>query len=148
MTMDEWNEQNGTAKEAETAQWLDADDVVVEEPPKIKNAVVTENNDKPVEVANTSSKFGTISLVLGVFSILMGVFFAGAPMIGILLGAGAITLGALERKNGNPQTKGPATGGLVCGIVGVSLSIIFGIICSLISTAIGIVFRVFSWLFM
>ena len=63
---------------------------------------------------------GIASLVLGITSILCGVF--GFAWGGIVLGAVGIALGALARRNfGN----GIATAGFVLSIVGASVSVLF-----------------------
>ncbi len=152
MTMDEWKKAKEsvkeTIKENTTAQWLGDDDVVVESAPKINHHVVPENEGKPVEVLTPPSNFAKTALVLGIFSIVMGVFFAGAPWIGILSGIGAIVLGAVEKKKiSKKEERKIANAGFVCGIVGTAVSVIMGIICSAIVTTIKILSFFFGWLF-
>lgn len=71
---------------------------------------------------------GIASLVLGIVSILIGLFGSGIWWLGCILALVGIILGAQGRKN--PETKGIATGGLVCSIIGLILCIIFYIACA------------------
>ncbi|MBP8714276.1 MAG: hypothetical protein KBH85_02650 [Lachnospiraceae bacterium] len=58
------------------------------------------------------------SLVLGIISLVIGIFSAGSlGWLGAILAVVGIILGALGRKN--PEKKGMATAGLVCSIIGV-----------------------------
>lgn len=72
---------------------------------------------------------GVASLVLGIISLVIsiGAGFAGMGWIGSICGIIAIILGAIARKE--PEQKGTATGGLVCGIISVSWGIIATIAC-------------------
>lgn len=72
---------------------------------------------------------GVASLVLGIISLVIsiGAGFAGLGWIGSICGIIAIILGAIARKN--PEQKGTATGGLVCGIISLSWGIIATIAC-------------------
>ena len=67
------------------------------------------------------------SLVLGIISIVCGLFFMGFQWLGALLGVVGIVLGALGKKN--PEKKGMATAGLVCSIIGLVLSLVFYVAC-------------------
>ena len=93
--------------------------------------------------ASSAAKLG---LALGVISIVLGVFFAGAPWLGIVVGTIAIIIGASEKNKGE-ETKGIATGALTCGIVGVSLSVAFGIFFGILGIAIKILTKLFGWIF-
>jgi hypothetical protein len=72
---------------------------------------------------------GVASLVLGIISLLIsiGAGAVGMGWIGSICGIIAIVLGAIARKN--PEQKGTATGGLVCGIISLSWGIITTIAC-------------------
>ena len=71
---------------------------------------------------------GVASLVLGIVSILCGVFSAGVfGWVGAIIGAIVTILGALGRKN--PETKSIGTAGLVCSIIGLVLGIILYAAC-------------------
>ena len=146
MTIDEWNDKKATVVEK-----IAPEDAIVEEPARFKNEVSsngpdTETDVKPVEDTGEASSAAKIGLVLGVLSIVLGVFFAGAPWIGILTGTAAIVMGAVERKK-SPASHGPATGALVCGIVGVSLSVAFGIVFGILGIALKILTGIFKWVF-
>ena len=64
------------------------------------------------------SKMAVASVVLGIISLVIGIFSAGSlGWLGAILAVVGIILGALGRKN--PEKKGMATAGLVCSIIGV-----------------------------
>lgn len=64
------------------------------------------------------SKMAVASLVLGIISLVIGIFSAGSlGWLGAILAVVGIILGALGRKN--LEKKGMATAGLVCSIIGV-----------------------------
>lgn len=67
---------------------------------------------------NNNDTNATISLALGIISIAVAVLFAKYWWIGGICGIVAIVLGANARKQ-NPSSI--ATGGFVCGIVGLVL---------------------------
>lgn len=70
------------------------------------------------------------SLVLGIISLVIGVFVGVHGWIGAILGAVGIVLAVLARKE-NPDS-GVATAGLVCSIVGLCLSAVMFLACSLL----------------
>ena len=70
------------------------------------------------------------SLVLGIISLVVGVFVGVHGWIGAILGAAGIVLAVLARKE-NPEN-GVATAGLVCSIVGLCLSAVMFLACSLL----------------
>ena len=71
---------------------------------------------------------GVAALVLGIVSLLIGIFTGGAlGWVGAILAIIGIILGALGRKNA--EKKGIATAGLVCSIIGLVLCLIFYIAC-------------------
>jgi len=147
MTTEEWNN-----KKSNVVEKIRPEDTVVEEPRRFKAEMDIKvkdddleytpvDTDKEGEASNTAS----VGLALGVLAIVCGVFFAGAPWIGILLGVAAIVIGATERKK-TPSLKKRATGALVCGIVGVSVSAILGIVCGILGFALKILASIFKWL--
>ena len=71
---------------------------------------------------------GVASLVLGIISIVFGVFFGGFQWIGAIIGLVGIILGAQGRKN--TEKMSIATAGLVCSIIGCVLCIITFIACA------------------
>ena len=71
---------------------------------------------------------GVASLVLGIISIVIAFFGVGFQWLGVILGLLGIIFGALGRKN--PQTRGIATGGLVCSIIGFCIALIAYIACA------------------
>lgn len=72
------------------------------------------------------------ALVLGICSIVFDFIFV---WLGLILGVVALILGAVARKQ-NPGN-GVATGGLVCGIIGVVLAVICWVACAACIGAIG-----------
>ena len=71
---------------------------------------------------------GIASLILGILSIISSFAGVGFQWIGAIFGLIGIILGALGRKN--PESKGVATGGLVCSIIGFILCIIVYAMCA------------------
>lgn len=67
------------------------------------------------------------SLVLGIISIVCGLFLMGYQWIGAILGIIGIILGSLGKKD--PEKKGMATAGLICSIVGLVLCLLLYIAC-------------------
>lgn len=170
MTMDEWRAQNEQQlKDAPIIDHVkqedaDVDVILPNQGPmqqtiggdatgaeKMVNVGTTGVGSKKSTNAVTESKategFGTFALVLGILSIIFGLFFGGAPWIGIIIGVGGIVLGAVEKKKGNPHTKKAAKAGFVCGIIGVSLSIVMGIVCTVIGILVKGVVGLLKFLF-
>lgn len=78
----------------------------------------------PVRIQSQDQTLPTISLVLGIFAILVGCFMGGIP-----LGALAVILGvmALNNEKRDPNKyggKGLAIGGIVTGVIGFFISIL------------------------
>lgn len=72
---------------------------------------------------------GVASLVLGILSLLIGLFSSGLlGWLGAIMAIIGIILGALGRKN--PEKKGISTAGLVCSIIGLVLCLILYIACA------------------
>lgn len=150
MTMDEWNAKSaGAVMEAKPEDIRviseEKNDPVKE--PEVKKSVETTENNAEEKIVLPSESSAALSLILGIFSILFGVFFGGAPWIGILLGVGGIIIGASEKKKKHKATKGLATGGFVCGIVGTSLSVVVGIVCAALGIFLKIAGSFLSFLF-
>lgn len=72
---------------------------------------------------------GVASLVLGIIALVIAIGggAAGLGWIGSICGLLAVIFGAVARKD--PAKKGPATGGLVCGIIALCWGIIATIAC-------------------
>lgn len=71
---------------------------------------------------------GVAALVLGILSLIIGLFSAGAlGWAGAIMAILGIIFGALGRKN--PEKNGLATGGLVCSIIGLVLCLALYIAC-------------------
>lgn len=70
---------------------------------------------------------GVAALVLGIISILFW-FVPWMGWLGAVLGIIGIVLGVQGRKN--VETKGLATGGMVCSIIGTVLNLLFFIACA------------------
>lgn len=75
---------------------------------------------------------GVASLILGIVSIVIAVFFGAFGWIGIIVGVLGIILGALGKKKAAQEgtSTGVATGGLVCSIIGCALCLVFWIACA------------------
>lgn len=72
---------------------------------------------------------GVASLVLGIISLIIGIFSSGMlGWLGAILAIVGIILGAVGRKN--VESKGIATAGLVCSIIGLILCLILYIACA------------------
>lgn len=72
---------------------------------------------------------GVASLVLGIISIVIGLFSGGVlGWLGAIIAIIGIVLGALGKKN--PESKGIATGGMVCSIIGLILCLLLYIACA------------------
>lgn len=72
---------------------------------------------------------GVAALVLGIISLVIGVFSAGSlGWLGAILAVLGIIFGALGRKN--IEKKGMATAGLVCSIIGLVFCLITYIACA------------------
>lgn len=74
---------------------------------------------------------GVASLILGIISIATS-WLGGIPWI--IIGAVGIVLGAIGKKKGAKNAKG----GLVCSIIGTSLSVVFYIACLACAASLGI----------
>ena len=69
------------------------------------------------------------SLVLGILSLVIGIFSSGLlGWLGAIFAVIGIILGALGRKD--PEKKGIATAGMVCSIIGLVLCLILYIACA------------------
>ena len=68
------------------------------------------------------------SLVLGIISIVIGLFVSGYGWLGAIVALVGIILGASARKKQDDKVK-IATAGLVCSIIGLVLCVIFYIAC-------------------
>lgn len=73
---------------------------------------------------------GAAALVLGIISIVIGVFTSWWGWLGAILGIVGIILGAQGRKT-NPAKAGIATAGMVCSIIGTVLCVIFWLACAI-----------------
>lgn len=72
---------------------------------------------------------GVTALVMGIVSLVIGVFSAGSlGWLGAILAVLGIIFGALGRKN--VEKKGMATAGLVCSIIGLVFCLITYIACA------------------
>lgn len=78
---------------------------------------------------------GVASLVLGIIA-LVCCFIPGAGLVGVIVGILGIILGAMGRKN--PESKGIATGGMVCSIVATAICGITYIACIACAGAAGL----------
>lgn len=68
------------------------------------------------------------SLVLGIISIVVGLFISSAGWLGTIIAIVGIILGVVARKKMDDNYK-LATAGMVCSIVGLVLSLILYIAC-------------------
>ena len=79
---------------------------------------------------NESKGFGITSLVCGIIAIL----FCWCPVVGLVTGILSIVFYAKQRKI---NTNGLATTGLVTGIIGLSIGLIYNIIWLIMFMALG-----------
>jgi hypothetical protein len=86
---------------------------------------------------------GVASLVLGILSIIFGLFVWYLPLLGIILGILGLIMGAVGRSD--PRKAGVATGGLVCSIIGLALTVLFWTGCGGCATC-QVVYRLGSHL--
>lgn len=71
---------------------------------------------------------GVASLVLGIISLVIGIFSGGLlGWLGGIIGIIGIIMGIAGKKN--PETKGIATAGFVCSIIGTVLSLLLYVAC-------------------
>lgn len=68
------------------------------------------------------------SLVLGIVSLIIGIFISSVGWLGALIAIVGIILGAYVRKKHDDQYK-IATAGMVCSIIGIVINLIFYIAC-------------------
>ena len=71
---------------------------------------------------------GVASLVLGIISLICGIFLAGFQWVGAIVGLIGIILGVAGKKD--PEKKGIATAGMVCSIIGFILCILIYVACA------------------
>lgn len=69
---------------------------------------------------------GVASLVLGICSVVLAVFFGSAGWLAALLGLIGVILGAVANKK---QKTGVATAGVVLSIIGLVLGLLFYVAC-------------------
>lgn len=78
------------------------------------------------------------ALVLGILSIVISGIPVAGWILGLAMGVVAIVLGALGRTR-QPDKKGMAVAGMILGIIGVALSVIWVIACgALAATGMGV----------
>lgn len=75
------------------------------------------------------------SLVLGIISIVCGLFLTSLQWLGAIIGIIGIVLGVKARKV--PEQHGMATAGLVCSIIGLILCILMYVACAACVGALG-----------
>lgn len=68
------------------------------------------------------------ALVLGIVSLVIGIFFPSVGWLGAIVAIVGIILGSTARKKQDEQHK-IATAGMVCSIVGIVINLIFYIAC-------------------
>lgn len=68
------------------------------------------------------------SLVLGIISLVIACLFSSVGWLGAIVAVVGIILGAVARKKNDANAK-LATGGLICSIIGLGLSLILYIAC-------------------
>lgn len=146
MTMDEWNKDNKRTID------VDPRDIKYVDHPE-KNEVRPGQGGQPgqpgqggqpgqpgqpggVLPQTANSSLAPLSLFFGIASIVLGLFLGGAPWVGVLSGTAAIVSAAVDKKRKNVAGKKMSTAGLVCGIIGVCVSIFVGIVLWFIVKAI------------
>ncbi|MCR4960903.1 MAG: hypothetical protein K6A74_05570 [Lachnospiraceae bacterium] len=140
MTMDEWNKDNKRTID------VDPRDIKYVDHPE-KNEVRPGQGGQPGQPGQggqpggglpqtANSSLAPLSLFFGIASIVLGLFLGGAPWVGVLSGTAAIVSAAVDKKRKNVAGKKMSTAGLVCGIIGVCVSIFVGIVLWFIVKAI------------
>ncbi len=137
MTMDEWNKDNKRTID------VDPRDIKYVDHPE-KNEVRPGQGGQPgqpgqpggVLPQTANSSLAPLSLFFGIASIVLGLFLGGAPWVGVLSGTAAIVSAAVDKKRKNVAGKKMSTAGLVCGIIGICVSIFVGIVLWFIVKAI------------
>ena len=137
MTMDEWNMKNGKA----VVEAKEEDITVIPSEDEVKAS----SNGVPTRASKDESA-GYIGLTLGILSLIFGIFFGGAPWLGVILGIGGIIFSGLEKNKDNQRTKTMALGGITCGILGICVSIFVGVACALVGVAFKILLGIFNFL--
>ncbi len=135
--MDEWNKDNKRTID------VDPRDIKYVDHPE-KNEVRPGQGGQPgqpgqpggVLPQTANSSLAPLSLFFGIASIVLGLFLGGAPWVGVLSGTAAIVSAAVDKKRKNVAGKKMSTAGLVCGIIGICVSIFVGIVLWFIVKAI------------
>ncbi len=138
--MDEWNKDNKRTID------VDPRDIKYVDHPE-KNEVRPGQGGQPGQPGQggqpggglpqtANSSLAPLSLFFGIASIVLGLFLGGAPWVGVLSGTAAIVSAAVDKKRKNVAGKKMSTAGLVCGIIGVCVSIFVGIVLWFIVKAI------------
>ena len=73
-----------------------------------------------------------VALVCGIIGIVLAWF---VPIVGIILGIVAMTMGNMAKKSLPYDQRGMATGGFICGIIAIVASVISWIISAVLITA-------------
>ncbi len=138
MTMEEWKAQKSAAATAEaekkdeiktkekTASEIKVKEKNIEEVPEY---IAPQGDGLPTAIAGEDAPIH-IALFLGILSVIFGIFFGGAPWIGIITGVGSIIFGALSIKKKDKNEGGKHISGLVCGITGVVTSLLVWLGCT------------------
>ena len=83
--------------------------------------------------ADTNAKTkATIALVCGIIGIVLAWF---VPILGIILGIIAMSIGGIAKKNLPEDQRGAATGGFICGIIAIAAGVISWIISAVVLAA-------------
>ncbi len=78
----------------------------------------------PMRINSQNQTLATVSLILGIFAVLIGCFLGGIPLGAIAVGLGIMALNYEKNDPSKYGGKGLAIAGIVTGIVGFCLSIL------------------------
>ena len=117
-------EADFSAQQAEGEQTASAD-----------NRAAGTNYEQSVYVENTSKVMGILSLILGILSCICCCAWG---MFGLCLGVAALVLGILSIKR-EPDGKTLATVGIVCGSIGILISLVWIIVVGIVGFASDVV---------
>jgi hypothetical protein len=89
-----------------------------------QNLQQQQQQNYPMQIRSQDQTLPTISLVLGIFAILVGCFFGGIPLGALAVILGVIALNNEKRDAAKYGGRGLAIAGIVTGVIGFLMSIL------------------------